>query len=183
MSDENKISILNCFELERPLTVKEISEKLKKPYSKVNYHIKLLEKAGLVEVVETKVKSGIIEKYYLPTAEEFAIDKSITVIENDVNLEEYKEKVKSFYKSIFKSIEDDYKYLIDNLSPGSLVDSSLLSSVIFLDDYQARTLKEEINDFSRELINRFGEKRDGTNAYSIGTYMLLKKNQDQYKKK
>ncbi|EYE87885.1 hypothetical protein Q428_10920 [Fervidicella metallireducens AeB] len=136
-----------------------------------------------MEVVETKVKSGIIEKYYLPTAEEFAIDKSITVIENDVNLEEYKEKVKSFYKSIFKSIEDDYKYLIDNLSPGSLVDSSLLSSVIFLDDYQARTLKEEINDFSRELINRFGEKRDGTNAYSIGTYMLLKKNQDQYKKK
>ncbi len=45
-------------------TVKQISDELGLPAARLYYHIKLLESHGLLEVAETHVVSGIVEKRY-----------------------------------------------------------------------------------------------------------------------
>lgn len=188
ISDKNKIEILNCFELEKPMTVTEISEKINITYSRINYHIKILEKVGLLEVVDTKIKSGIIEKYYLPTAEEFKIDKSIMVFENEEELSEYKKNIKRFYDSILKDINNDYKAWIHELAENNdedyyknkVAETCMYNGTIFLDDKKANELKEELHVFFESMIEKYGDKVEGTKAFGIGNFFIVKKNQEQY---
>lgn len=49
-------------------SVKETAERLDMPQAKLYYHINLMEKHGLIQVVDTRVVSGIIEKLYAVTA-------------------------------------------------------------------------------------------------------------------
>ena len=45
-------------------SVKQVSERLDIPPAKLYYHVKLLEKHGFLEVTETRIVSGIVEKLY-----------------------------------------------------------------------------------------------------------------------
>lgn len=55
-----RIDILNAFDKE-PLSAKQLSEMLDEPHAKINYHIKTLYNVGILELVEEKIKSGIVE--------------------------------------------------------------------------------------------------------------------------
>ena len=66
-----RIEILNQFE-NSPLSAKQLSEILEEPHAKTNYHIKMLYKVGILDLVKRK-KSGIVEKYYYPTAKSIEI--------------------------------------------------------------------------------------------------------------
>jgi len=77
ISQSYRLKILKCFEGEKPATVKQIAEKMNEPHAKVNYHIKVLYQAGILQLVGEKVKQGIVEKYYLPSAKTFLIAKKI----------------------------------------------------------------------------------------------------------
>ncbi len=52
-------------------TARELAEALKVPIKKLYYHLGLLERHGLIRVVQTRVVSGIIEKRYRATAYTF----------------------------------------------------------------------------------------------------------------
>ena len=69
-----RIDILKIFD-EIPLSAKQLSQLLDEPHAKINYHIKTLYKVGILELVEEKIKSGIVEKYYYPSAKNIVIDK------------------------------------------------------------------------------------------------------------
>lgn len=71
-----RIEILNQFE-NSPLSAKQLSEILEEPHAKINYHIKMLYKVGILDLVEEKIKSGIVEKYYYPTAKSIEIGKNV----------------------------------------------------------------------------------------------------------
>lgn len=73
-SHELRIEIMKCFLYEKPKTAKQIADELEMAASKVHYHVKELVKVGLLELVETRENSGIIEKYYLPVAKLFRIN-------------------------------------------------------------------------------------------------------------
>ena len=66
LADPLRLSILEY--LMKPSTVKRIAEKLGKPPTKLYYHFNLLEQHGLIQLVDTRVVSGIIEKHYQATA-------------------------------------------------------------------------------------------------------------------
>jgi DNA-binding transcriptional ArsR family regulator len=63
--------------LKGPQTVKQVAEKLDLPPSKLYYHVNLLEKHGLIAVVETRVVSNIIEKVYCATADNYEVDPAL----------------------------------------------------------------------------------------------------------
>jgi len=56
------------FELEQPRTVKELAAALDMPQTRLYYHVKLLEKAGLISVVSRRTVSGIEERTYQTAA-------------------------------------------------------------------------------------------------------------------
>jgi DNA-binding transcriptional ArsR family regulator len=69
-TDERRIRILHLLS-DQALSVKEVGEQLDIPASKLYYHINLMEKAGVLQVVETRIVSGIIEKIYYVSAKFF----------------------------------------------------------------------------------------------------------------
>lgn len=71
IADERRLSLLRL--LEKPKTVKELSAALALPQSQLYYHVNLLEKHALIHVVDTKIVSGIIEKHYQVTAQQFRL--------------------------------------------------------------------------------------------------------------
>jgi len=99
-----RIDILKAFN-DLPLSAKRLSQILNESHAKINYHIKELYKVGILELVEQKIKSGIVEKYYYPKAKNIFIDKNVINIslreENDeVFLSKIDDIIESFYLAI-----------------------------------------------------------------------------------
>ncbi|MEZ4589715.1 MAG: helix-turn-helix domain-containing protein [Chloroflexota bacterium] len=63
--------------LKRAKTVKEIAKLLKLPATKLYYHVNLMEKHGFIQVVETNIVSGILEKKYQVVAHNYRIDNRL----------------------------------------------------------------------------------------------------------
>ena len=61
----------------KPLTVKQVAEKLGLAPSKLYYHFGALEKLGLIEVAETRMVANMQEKKYRSTAESLDVDPSL----------------------------------------------------------------------------------------------------------
>lgn len=76
ISDPLRLEMLELV-AEEARTVKQIAEILGKPATKLYYHMNALEAAGFVKMVETRVKSGIIEKYYRTVAQNFQVDRNL----------------------------------------------------------------------------------------------------------
>lgn len=49
---------------ERPASTQQLAEAMGRPKGSIGYHLKLLEEAGIIEVVHTKQVRAITEKYY-----------------------------------------------------------------------------------------------------------------------
>jgi DNA-binding transcriptional ArsR family regulator len=60
-----------------PTTVKQVAAALDLPPTKLYYHINLLEKHGLIVLVDTRVVSGIIEKHYQVAAQNVRVAKHL----------------------------------------------------------------------------------------------------------
>ncbi|MFM8322713.1 MAG: substrate-binding domain-containing protein [Chloroflexota bacterium] len=76
LSDSRRLTILRLLMAE-PATLTQLGEILDEHPARVRHHVKLLEQAGLVEQVETRVVRGFIEKYYRSRARAFALQQII----------------------------------------------------------------------------------------------------------
>lgn len=74
--DRKRLTILRMIASE-PMTVKQIADKLGLVPASVHYHVKVLERAQLVQLVETRERLGILEKYYVAVAQDFAVDPAL----------------------------------------------------------------------------------------------------------
>lgn len=111
-----RIDILNAFK-STPLSAKQLSQLLNEPHAKINYHIKTLYKVGVLDLVEERVKSGILEKYYYPTAKHIVIGRKTLNFKmdsddednGDLCISKFEDMSNSFYNAIEKnSIESEY---------------------------------------------------------------------------
>jgi DNA-binding transcriptional ArsR family regulator len=75
LADPLHMQILDL--LDEPKTVKQIAKATKLATTKLYYHIKQLEEQGLIQVVSTRVVSGIIEKQYQLKALNIKIDQRL----------------------------------------------------------------------------------------------------------
>ncbi|MGN1033869.1 MAG: ArsR/SmtB family transcription factor [Intestinibacter sp.] len=101
-----RIDILNAFDKD-PLSAKQLSEMLDEPHAKINYHIKTLYNVGILELVEEKIKSGIVEKYYYPTAKNVVMSRKIIDYtldpeseEGTVSISDFENTVENFYDAV-----------------------------------------------------------------------------------
>ncbi|WP_066067926.1 winged helix-turn-helix domain-containing protein [Neobacillus soli] len=78
MLDVRKRGILDI--AKEPVTVSQIAVELNEKPSRLYYHVKKLEEAGLLELVETRLQGNLIEKYYKRTkaaGRSFELDESL----------------------------------------------------------------------------------------------------------
>jgi DNA-binding transcriptional ArsR family regulator len=76
LSDPLRLRVLEALHAE-PLTASQIARRLEEKPNKLHYHLTELERNGLVEVVETRQKGNLLEKYYRPVARIFRVDNSL----------------------------------------------------------------------------------------------------------
>jgi len=76
LSNPERVRILTLL-IERPGTAKQVADWVEGTRGRVHYHIKELEKAGLVELVAKVEKGGVVEKYYRAVARNFYVAQGI----------------------------------------------------------------------------------------------------------
>ncbi|HEX8729202.1 MAG TPA: helix-turn-helix domain-containing protein [Ktedonobacterales bacterium] len=67
VADPLRIRIFEAL-AQRAMTATQVGEELDIPAPKAHYHVRELERIGLVKLVETRERSGILEKYYRAVA-------------------------------------------------------------------------------------------------------------------
>jgi putative molybdopterin biosynthesis protein len=63
LADERRLKILRLL-MSAPASLTQLGQALGKHPAWVRHHLKLLEQAGLVEIVEIRINSGVVEKFY-----------------------------------------------------------------------------------------------------------------------
>jgi DNA-binding transcriptional ArsR family regulator len=77
MADDLRQRIFELL-VEQPMTVTQVGERLGIAPAKIHYHVRELERLGLLRLVETREKGGILEKYYRSVARHFMVPMSLT---------------------------------------------------------------------------------------------------------
>jgi DNA-binding transcriptional ArsR family regulator len=72
VSDRLRVRIFEALG-RRPMTVAQLSDQLGLAHAKVHYHVRELERVGLVRLVEMREKGGILEKYYRAVARDLTV--------------------------------------------------------------------------------------------------------------
>lgn len=68
----------------QPRTVHEVAAHLGVPFTRLYYQFNLLEKHGLIRVVETRALAGAVEeKYYQVSARQFIVDRKLLTMDGD----------------------------------------------------------------------------------------------------
>ena len=109
ISDPLRISILTTLSTEKKNS-RELAKLLKINRTKIHYHLNILEENNFIEVVDTDSINGIIQKYYLPTAQAFVPSPNIfnDLFNNtSVNFNVKKEDVKDFWDEV-KKLENKF---------------------------------------------------------------------------
>ena len=160
-----RVDILKTFNKE-PLSAKQLSEILDEPHAKINYHIKTLYNVGILQLVEEKIKSGIVEKYYYPTANNIVISRKIIdyslgqeLDEDYVSISEFEDTIESFYNAA---------------ESGTLNGDSILEcdNVLLTEDEVSElrsTLKAKVDEMlsKRDNSNRENEKKHDIVMFAI----------------
>ena len=137
-----RIDILKTFD-KSPLSAKQLSQLLDEPHAKINYHIKTLYKVGILELVEEKIKSGIVEKYYYPKAKNIVIGKN--VLDFSLNAEQEQDVV---CISKFENMSELFYHAAEE-------ERLLEESVI--DYHQVSLTMDEIKELNDTMKSKIGE--------------------------
>lgn len=165
ISQGYRLDIIDAFDNEEA-TAKMISEKLKEPHAKINYHIKILVKVGILKLVREKIKLGIVEKYYLPVAKKYVVDSG--------SLNSNKEVVKTLNKVSTAFFEHLAKDFYNNIERGTNEPPKKINYLedIYLTDEEADELNNGLNNCIEEFIKGKDIKKENTNRYSLTTLLI-----------
>ena len=133
--------------------------KLNEVPSKVHYHVKELERIGVLEIVETKEKGGVIEKFYLPTAEIFKVKKDIGIQDETEYKQAGENLISIMHEDFIESMKHENKGEKKQLNYG----------LTYLTDEEVEELGSLILGFMNDK-----EQRENAKPYMVG-YALFRK--------
>ena len=157
-------------------TVKQLSEDLEIPPTKLYYHINLLEKYGLIQIPETRVVSGIIEKYYQIAAQRIRVDLDIsknTKIDRNEGMALAISSISAMFDTAQLNVEKSFKFRLEETQVGEPEPVAMLTSQTSL-----QISPEQAQDFItrlNELIGEF-EEIENPGGLAFGLTVLFNPN-------
>lgn len=165
LADSTRLRIMQAlFKQGRPMTVKQVADLLEEEPHRLYHHMTMLEKAGLVKLVDIVVKSGIAEKYYCPAVESLRIDERLLQAQAIPDVE--------FYQGITAVLDVLSANIRRSIERGLLgTEASLPATLRFskplrLTREQAQVLNQKVGEFYEQL--RKQGSRDGEFEYQLG---------------
>jgi DNA-binding transcriptional ArsR family regulator len=152
ISDPLRIQIMETM-LGGPYTVKQVSEIMGIPATKLYYHFNLLEEHAFVRVISTRMVKGIVEKLYHLRAYHFGVDRSLFTGQKGLGEEGFD----NFLGGLMGAVRAD---IIKSIHSG-LIDVSQINSegdeVKRRDFFLMRTLNQLPKERAQELYRKFEE--------------------------
>ena len=149
-SDPYRLKIIYAFgRIGRPATVKEVADAMGEVPAKIHYHVKKLEKIGILKIVATKEINGIVAKYYETFPGEIHIRQS--------ELEEPVRKVvmSEAHKAIVTILDEGRSKFLQNVNSEEEGQHAILSGhVLHMTKEEAKELTGQIH----ELISKYERK-------------------------
>jgi DNA-binding transcriptional ArsR family regulator len=102
--DPLRLRVLDAL-IDEPLNVKQIAQRLGEKPTRLYYHINALEDAGLVQVVDTRMKKNLVERYYLAVARDFRVDSRLLKTSRDKPRAVRSSAVNSVLQAAAKDVE------------------------------------------------------------------------------
>ncbi|MEM9773490.1 MAG: helix-turn-helix domain-containing protein [Chloroflexota bacterium] len=153
LTNPQRIEILQS--LTQPKTVKEIAEEIEADPTKLYYHIRQMEQIKAIQVVETNIVSGIVEKTYAVTAKEYIVDKTLFSGEDtEFSEDDFSDMVNAIFSSTQKMAARAAKAGLINLNEeGPKRTTAIMSGHFQLTEEQL----EKFGTKMQEIMTEFGE--------------------------
>ncbi len=165
IADVLRIRIIDILE-KHAMTVTQLGEQLGLAPAKVHYHVRELERVGLLELVETREKGGILEKYYQPIAHNISVNKALLTAPSNETL--------AMLQELFEQISSGYLRAVRQAvaQPESLLDKgiSLGMSHLYLTVEEQNTLLEQLGTIFKSFEEKRGIEGEREIALSLLTY-------------
>ncbi|MDT8718555.1 helix-turn-helix transcriptional regulator [Clostridium sp. 19966] len=168
-SDSYRYKILDCFySLNEPATAKRVADEMGEAPAKIHYHVKKMEKVGILNLVYTKVINGITAKYYEPAAHKF----NLTTEEEGIPKEKVFNEAKNAIHKLFDGARDSFLTYFD-------IGKKDVASASMGDLYLTKEKMEELRSYIENYMDENGKKQnennEGINAYHV-FFSIIKKN-------
>jgi DNA-binding transcriptional ArsR family regulator len=157
-------------------TVKQLSEDLDIPPTKLYYHINLLEKHGLIQIAETKVVSGIIEKYYQIAAKRIRADLDIsknTTIDRNEGMALTLSSLKNMFAKAYTDLEKSFQHRL-RVSGGEEQETTRMLSTQAMLQLSTDEAQHFIDEMS-EIIEKYGDINN-PNGLTFGLTLVFNPN-------
>jgi len=170
IADPLRLRIVDALS-QRAFTATGLGERLGLPANKAHYHVRELEKVGLVRIVETREKSGILEKYYRAVAQTLDIPQSLlrtapldeSVATMDSYLQSY---TRGFLRAFTKAL-----HLPDPDKNGSNDTRTMLApAYLWMTDDEYRDAMECIYTLLKPYRDPRGITGEREHAFMLSTY-------------
>lgn len=133
----------------RLLSAKEIGEKLGINFTKLYYHLNLMEKAGIIKVEDERIVSGITEKYYRAIAKRMQIAPNLLSSGTDREKQSINQVLLSTLETTEKDIERSLHAQYAELEEDTNV-IFISRQLSYLTDEQANEFYEKLNSLIKE---------------------------------
>lgn len=167
MADPLRIRIYDAL-VNKPMTATQVGEELDEPAPKAHYHVRELERVGLVRLVETRERSGILEKYYRAIARNLRVPATFF---QQASPDEVAEAVNGMFNSIVAGFKTAMSRLIE--SKVANFDASMLTfgnDVIWMTEDEFRTTLQSLQELLKPYLERRGLEGEHEINMSIISY-------------
>ena len=142
-----------------PRSVNQIAALLNLPFTRLYYHLHILEQEGFIHMVETRhVLGGVEEKFYQVAARNFLVDRSLLNVNEAVRTEAFEAILNVTLRQAVTDIETSYD--------AGLIDITETNQTLVSIIGQARISKAHFAEFRRQLIALINEY-EGTHDDTI----------------
>jgi DNA-binding transcriptional ArsR family regulator len=170
IADSLRLQILK--QLKQPATVKQVGEALDLAPSNLYYHFSQLEKHKFIQVVDTRLVSGIVEKHYQVAARRFKVDDTLLATPVDAA-----QHIDGLLAAIFDNAKLEIKKSVEaGIMPlgketpcreGVLIQTTILPSQSQLDEFCSR-LQPIIDD-----CDTLSDVEDGGSGQPYGFFLAF----------
>lgn len=169
--------------IEAPMTTKQVAQHLKEQPTKLYHHVELLEKAGIIELVETRPKRGTVEKYYRAVAQSFTVDRDLFTsrTEGDETAKSLISIVGSMFESTLAEMRESITAKL--LRPGKKTPSRMTRNIIRTTPANIEKLNQKITAIIEECDVLDSEEGEVAYGLTVAFYPIVSAKAKKGKKK
>lgn len=154
-------------QLKQPSSATEVAKKLKETPQRINYHLKALQKVGLVTKVGTRQVRNLVEVLYQSIAKTFHLAETLSISKETI------QKIKdqgSLLHLIHTSerMRKDALLLMEQSDQNEVIPSASLQMQVNLKNESMREqFVEDYVDLVKDLVKRYQQNNENQNVYQV----------------